>query len=250
MKLILSRLLGECISLADFQKILSKPLCNVDKKNFFSKLDIVGLSRNYVEDSEIQKLNAKNIKLFDSLKGMCSSTNNYKDFLELGIVETINYLSNGAIQFLKQHPILCFTLIFLHYSKCKQDSSEMTLREIFDNEAGLTTKTITLPKTALDAVLYSLPHLKNEIEPKLIKNNITMYQLLDGYRKFNSRRFFKWRLKNGMMPDFFNENLSRKFGHKEELGYINYLKEARPNMAANILWLQQGNSTGGISSKT
>lgn len=248
-KLILSRLFGECITVNDFEKILAQPSCNIDKQNFLSKLDVVGLSRNYFKDNEIQNIDLKNKKLYDSLKDMCNTTNNYKQVLELGIIETVNYLSDDFVQYLRQNPIISFTLIFLHYSECIAISKETNLKEMFNNGTGLVTKRLTLPKDILDSVIFYLPYLKSEVDPKRTKNNITMYQLLDGYKQFNSTTFFKWRLRNGTMPDFLNENLVKKFGHKEKLSYINYLKEARPHMAANILRLQQEQSAGGISAK-
>ena len=192
----------------------------------------------------------KNRELFESLKDMSNATTNFKDFLEVGIIETINYLSNDIFQFLKQNPIIPFTLIFLHYAKSKELSNEVTLKELFNSDRGLALKTLTLPKDVLDSVIFNLVHLKNELEPNSSKNNTTMYQLLDGYKKFNSTLFFKWRTRNGAMPDFLNENLVKKFGHKEKLSYINYLKEARPNMAANTLQIQQEKLAGGISPKT
>ncbi|XP_001601258.1 spatacsin [Nasonia vitripennis] len=248
-KLILTRLFGECISLNDFEKILAKPLCNIDKQNFLLRLDVVGLSRNYYKDNEIQNIDLKNKKLYDCLKEMCNTTNNHKQLLELGIIETVNYLSDNFVQFLKQNPILSFTLIFLHYSECMAIFKDTTLKEMFSNDTGLVTSRLTLPKDILDSVIFHLPYLKSEIDPKMTKSNITMYQLLDGYKQFNSTKLFKWRLRNGTMPDFLNENLVNKFGHKEKLTYINYLKEARPHMAANILRLQQEQLGGKISAK-
>jgi hypothetical protein len=224
-------------------------MCNVDKEIFFSKLDVVGLSRNYSEDSESEIFDMRNKQLFEHLKNMCNTKNKFNDFLELGIIETINYLTNDSIEFLKKNPIIAFTLIFLHYSKCKKKNNEITLKEIFDSDAGLTIQNLKMPKCVLDTVIVSLPYLRNEIDLNMPKNCITMYELLDGYKKFNSKKFFKWRHRNERMPDFLNENLVNKFGHKEKLTYINYLKEARPNMAVNALLFQQGKLVDGISSK-
>lgn len=234
---------------SDFQNILSKKFCNVDKDKFFAKLDTLGLSRNYQENSDIENLDVNTKNLFDSIKKVCDSHSNYKESLEHGVVETINYLSSDVNQFLKQNPIISFTLVFLHYSMCKKSSSQITLKDIFKGDSELKTKTLTLTKDVLESVIFNLPMLKNEIDSKVSKNHITMYQLLDGYQKFNSSNFFKWRVKNGIMPSFFNDNLVKKYGHKEKLSYINYLKEARPNMAVNILRLQQERMAGGISSK-
>ncbi|XP_011500198.1 PREDICTED: spatacsin [Ceratosolen solmsi marchali] len=248
-KAILSRFFEECIPVSDFNQILSQPMCNVDKQNFFSKLDIVGLSRNYSEDSESETINMKNKQLFEHLKNMCNTTNNANDFVEVGIVESIKYLSNDSVQFLKENPIIAFTLIFLHYSKYKKINNEITLKEIFNNNAGLIIQNLPIPKCVLDTVIVNLPYLKNEIDSNMPKNSITMYELLDGYKNFNSKKFFKWRHKNEGMPDFLNENLVNKFGHKEKLTYINYLKEARPNMAVHALLFQQEKLVAGISSK-
>ncbi|XP_058809210.1 spatacsin [Phymastichus coffea] len=249
MKLILARLFGDCITASNFQQILSKEFCNIDKNSFFAKLDTLGFSRNYQESSNIHQLDERTKKLFDSIKDLCNAKSNYKESLERGIVETIHYLSSDINQFLKHSFIISFTLIFLHYSTCKQSSNQVTLREMFIVDSELKTNTLSLTKDILETVIFHLPLLKNEIDSKMPKNHISMYELLDGYQKFNSTSFFKWRIKNEIIPSFLNDDLVKKYGHKEKLSYINYLKEARPNMAANILRFEQEKIADGISSK-
>lgn len=178
---------------------------------------------------------------------MCTTTNDFKEFLELGIIETIKYLTGDINQYLMQNSIIAFALIFLNCFN-DNDFNKVSLKQILNVNEGPTFKNLNLPKNLLDTVILNLPYLKNELFSKQIKNHINMYQLLDGYVNINSTLFFKWRFKNGKMPDFSSENLVKKFGHKEKLSYINYLKEARPNMAINILI--QESSISGISSKT
>ncbi|KAL7289760.1 hypothetical protein TKK_0016361 [Trichogramma kaykai] len=249
-KLILSRLFGECYTLSEIPSILLKTTCNVEKNDFFSKIDTIRISRDYADTGNISEINVKNKALFDSMKKMCThlTTDDIKDLVETGISETINYLSDCATTYLMENPVIAFTLIFLHYSRCKQSTS---LREIFNdrNDSGIQLKTINISKNVLDSVISQLSYLKYETETKAAKSSITMYQLLDGCEKFQSPIFFKWRFKQAKMLDFSNEKLAKKYGHKEQLNYIYYLKEGRPNMAINML-KQDRLTTGGSLSST
>ncbi|KAJ8669006.1 hypothetical protein QAD02_000265 [Eretmocerus hayati] len=248
-KLILRRFFEQCVPVSEFQKILSRPFCNIDRNNFNLKVLELHLSRYYCENTEKKALDLKNRKLYESLEKLTKAEENFEHHLEQGIIETINYLSNDFSQYLKINPIVSFTLVLLHVLKVGRISNNEKLKDILANQCELKTESFSISKDVLDSTLHQLPFLKYELESKSIKNSITMYQLLDGFKNLNCKTFFKWRLKNGAMPDFSNESLVRKFGHKEKLSFINFLKEARPNMAANFFQKQEEKLIGGISSK-
>lgn len=186
---------------------------------------------------------------------MCDDDSESLEALERGILETISYVSEEPLEFLKRNFAITFTLILLQHLKESRMSiedgtlsREKSLKDIFSEGEGLKIGDVTIPKEILQNVLDRLPNLKTEIEGKPLRNNVTMYLLLDGYKKLDSSRVFKWRQENGTMPHFSSEYLVNKYGHKEKLTYMNYLKESRPNMAFSILRRQEEKSS--FSSKT
>ncbi|XP_014213188.1 spatacsin [Copidosoma floridanum] len=248
-KLILARLFGECTTRSDITGILSKASCNVDREKFFSELDVVEFSRNYGEDAESRKMNAKAKGLYDCLTAVCSANGDYEDFLELGIVETVGYLCDDPVRFFDQNPIVLFALVFLRYFKLKRLSKDTTLDDVLRNEEGLVVRSLTLSREVLDSIVVRLPYLKLEVGRRLPENEVSMYQLVDGCGKLNATVFFKWRSKNAAMPTFQSEHLVKKFGHREKLSYVNFLKEARPGMAASVFYHDQEKLFGSVSSK-
>lgn len=230
---------------------MSKESCNINKYEFLNKVEAVKHSRN---DNCAQKTETNTKKLMKSLNEMCQNNNESYEYLEQGIIEAIFYISQEPLEFLKLNHVITFTLILLqHLKKCRSGVDNLpigeSLKDIFSKREGLTIGNLTIPKEVLRNVLDRLPNLKAEIEEKSLQINVTMYQLLEGYQNFYSKRVFKWRQKNESMPNFSSGYLIHKYGHKEKLTYINYLKESRPNMAYCILCQQGGKSSRNISSK-
>lgn len=256
-KLVLSRLFeqGTTAERSDFLRVLSKPLCNVDKEKFFSEIDSIEFLRNYDDDVESRNNNAKIKQLYDCLRlAFCKNTTadvDYMDLFESTIIETINYLSDDPIQYLNHNSIVLFTLMFLRSSTRKQTSFKDLLSINDNSNIELTIKSLTLKKDTLKTMIVNLPYLKYEIDKVTVKNNVTMYELIDDCINLNCSTFFKWRfLENNSMPTFRSENLIKKYGHKEKLSHLNYLKEARPNMAVFIFHQQQEKLSGGrVTSK-
>lgn len=251
-KLILTRFFSSLITPSEFNKILSQESCNINKQDFLHKIDTVKYSRNFHEHCTESK-NSK--KLLDSLNEMCQENNESTSSLELleqGILEGISYISQDSLEFLKSNDIIAFTLILLQYLKKNNDKNLLegeSLKEIFTKQKELKIGHLTITREIFANILDRFPYLKNEIEEKSSQINITMYQLLEGFKNFDSKRVFKWRQKNELMPNFSSAYLIHKYGHKEKLTYINYLKESRPNMAYSILYQLDGKSLRNISSK-
>lgn len=194
-------------------------------------------------------------KLFLTLREMCQETNETYEILEQGILETISFISQDPLEFLKSNYTIAFMLILLQHMKKNRTNvvDNLTegelLKDIFSKHDELQIGHITVPREILSNILDRFSYLKADVEENLPQVNVTMYQLLDGYENFHSKRVFKWRQKNEEMPNFSNEYLTHKYGHKEKLTYMNYLKESRPNMAYNVLCCLGKKSSGNISSK-
>ena len=250
----MSRLFNNSTTPSAFHSILSKESCNINKYDFLQKLDAVKYSRIHLDDGT-QKSDAKNKKLWDTLSEMCHENSESLEVFEQAILQTIFYISEDPAEFLKENHVIVFTLILLQDLKKQLSIDDGTvpmknsLKELFMAEDGLRIGHMMIPKELLQNILDRLPDLKTEIEGKSLQNCVTMYQLLDGYKKLDSSRVFKWRQKNKKMPNFFSEYLVNKYGHKEKLTYMNYLKESRPNMAFSILCRQNEKPLSSFSSK-
>lgn len=250
-KLILNRLFSSSKTPSEFHEILSKESCNINKSEFFDKMEAVKYLRNFNQDPT--ELSGE--KLFLTLREMCQETNETYEILEQGILETISFISQDPLEFLKSNYTIAFMLILLQHMKKNRTNvvDNLTegelLKDIFSKHDELQIGHITVPREILSNILDRFSYLKADVEENLPQVNVTMYQLLDGYENFHSKRVFKWRQKNEEMPNFSNEYLTHKYGHKEKLTYMNYLKESRPNMAYNVLCCLGKKSSGNISSK-
>ncbi|XP_024937810.1 spatacsin isoform X2 [Cephus cinctus] len=242
-----------------FHKILSFTSCNINENDFMGKLDIRLYSRNYMKDNKKEESDIKNEKLSKTLNSMCVIEDSLSDALQNGIIATIKYISNNPNQFFKDNYLITFVVVFLQYGKKLGtlihneggiDVKKKCL-QIFMDENDLNIADEIIPKEMIQEALSRLPHLKQAMRDDCCdKNEVTSYQLLDGFKNFHATQAFKWRQKVGCMPNFSNENISKKYGHNETFSYLNYLKEARPHMAATIVKQQQDRIHGYVSSKT
>lgn len=256
LKLILNRSFGCGVTLEELSATLSLPSCNIDKTEFFQNIDKQLCLTHCSQSCHTQEDNLKFKKLFDVLTDMCNARDNYEDALQHGIVQSIDYISDDFNAYLKANYLITLTLIFLRLWQTRSEpcdeanSSEKNtlMRDIFTNKTVLKIDERVISQEVLQFTLTHMPRLKCIIEDQDEKNNITVYDLLDGYRNLNSKLVFKWRLKNEPLPTFTNENLIKKYGYQETLTYGYYLKEGRPNMALHSLTHAQAKLLGNVSS--
>jgi len=245
--LILNRSFGCGITLEELStKILSLASSNINKKEFLQNIDyqlcLIDCSQNCHTQEDTLKLK----KFFNVLTDMCNARNNYENALIHGIVGSIDYLSDDFNDYLKTNYLVSLALIFLQSwqirnALCDNANSlekNTLMRDIFTNKTVLKIDTRVISQEVLQYTLRHTPELQYIIEDQNKKDDITMYDLLDGYRNLNSKSAFKWRFKNEPMPIFTNEKLVKKYGHQETLTYGYYLKEGRPNMAMYHLHAQ------------
>lgn len=236
---------------------LSLPSCNIDKTEFLRNVDQQLCLAHCTQECHTEEDNLKLTQLFNVLTDMCNAKDHYEDALIRGIVESINYISDDFNAYLKTNYLASLTLIFLQLSQMKSalsneaNTSEKNklIRDIFTNKVVLKIGEHIISQEVLQFALTHIPNMQCIIEDQTKKDDITVYELLDGYKNLNAKQLFKWRLKNEPMPTFTNENLIKKYGHKEILTYRYYLKEGRPNMAAYTLEYTQAKLLGNVSSQ-
>ncbi|XP_076620109.1 spatacsin isoform X1 [Colletes latitarsis] len=249
-KLILARIFGSAITLSEFNTILLHKTCNINKTDFFQIIDKELCLAHCLTEEHTQEDEFRLLELFDILKQMCESQEHVEDILIEGIFKTINYLSDDINEFLKQNYLVVLVLIFSYLSKenIANNKNENILKSIFTSEDDLQLGAYSISNEVLQNTLRHVPILQNIIENKP-KKEVTIYQLLDGYKNLNVKQLFKWRLNNEEMPHFSDETLIKKYGHTEALTYEYYLKEARPNMAILSLKHSQRKLVKSVSSR-
>lgn len=238
--MILNRSFGCGITLKKLSEILSLASCNIDKTEFLQSIDQQLCLIHCSQSCHTQEDNLKLKKLFNVLTDMCNTRDNYEDALLHGIVESIDYISDDFDVYLKENYLVSLTLIFLRLwqmrsaldNKANSLEKNTLIRDIFTNKIVLKIDTRVISQEVLQSILTHMPTLQSIIEDQDKKEDITVYDLLDGYKNLNSKLLFKWRFKNEPMPTFTSENLIKKYGYQETLTYGYYLKEGRPNMAA------------------
>ncbi|XP_071562080.1 spatacsin isoform X1 [Temnothorax nylanderi] len=256
LKLILNRSFGCGITLEELSTILSLASCNIDKTEFLQSIDQQLCLTHCSQNCHTEEDSLKVKKLFNALTDMCNARDNYEDALLHGIVESIDYISDDFNAYLKANYLVNLTLIFLRLwqtrsALCNEANSSgrnTLIRDIFTNKTVLKIDTRVVSQEVLQSTLAHMPRLQCIIEDQSEKDDITVYDLLDGYRNLNSKFLFKWRFKNEPLPTFTNENLIKKYGYQETLTYGYYLKEGRPNMAVHSLTHAQAKLLGNVSS--
>lgn len=257
LKLLLSRFFSSGITLEEVSEvILPLASCNIHKTEFLQTVDRQLCLTHCVQKCHTPEDNSRLTELFNVLTDMCNTQNCYEEALMHGIVESIDYVSDDLTDYLKVNYLISLTLIFLQLWRGRSTLFNETntlksklIRDIFSNANGLKINAHIIPQEVLQSTLTHVPALQYIIEHRTKKTEITMYELLDGYRNLNIKLLFKWRLKNEAMPAFANENLIKKYGYKETLTYGYYLKEGRPNMAVHSLKHTQAKLFGNVSSQ-
>ncbi|XP_028406945.1 spatacsin-like [Dendronephthya gigantea] len=103
-----------------------------------------------------------------------------------------------------------------------------------------------LDEKILKSSLSGYPRLSSALFPRAASHNlrdnpdITLYELLQGNCSFEVSGLFTWQTTNNLaakggaatdMPHFSHKPLVEKFGHKEVLTYVYFLKHGRPSFA-------------------
>lgn len=255
--MILNRFFGCGITLKKLNTTLSLASCNIDKTKLLQAINQQLCLSRCSQEYHTQTDNLKLIQLFNTLSNMCNVQDHYEDALVRGIIESIDYISNDFNGYLKENYLICLALIFLQLSRNREElTAEMVpsiksnlIRDILTSKDGLKINEHVISPEVIQSTLMHVPVLQCIIEDQTKKDEITMYELLDGYKNLKTNLLFKWRFKNESMPSFSNENLVKKYGYKETLTYGYYLKEGRPNMAAHSLKYAQAKLLGNVSSQ-
>ncbi|XP_076176182.1 spatacsin isoform X3 [Ptiloglossa arizonensis] len=256
MKLMLARIFGSGMTLTEFNIILSRKTCNINKTEFLQTIDKELCLAHCLTEKHTQEDEHRVLELFNVLTKMCESQEEFEDILIEGIFRTIYYLSDDVNEFLKQNYLVVLVLIFSYLSKENTTNGQTVntelkgnlLKNIFTSKDDLQLGPYSISNEVLQNTLKRVPILQHIIENKPRKE-ITMYELLDGYKNLNVKQLFKWRFNNEQMPNFSNETLVKKYGHTEALTYEYYLKEARPNMAVLSLKHSKGKEVRYVSSR-
>ncbi|XP_020295554.1 spatacsin isoform X2 [Pseudomyrmex gracilis] len=252
LKLILNRVFGCGITLEEFStNILSLDSCNIDRTGFLQTVNQQLCLTHCSQECPTQEDNVKLLKLFNVLTDMCNTQDRHEDTLTDGIVKSINYLSDDFNEYLKSNYLLTITLILLKISQMKSEEArnhKELIRDVFTNKRVLEIGEHELSQEVVQSTLANIPTLQSVIKREVI-DEITVYDLLNGFQNVNAKLLFKWRFKNEPLPTFTRENLVKKYGPKETLTYGYYLKEGRPHMAAHSLLHAQAKLLGNVSSQ-
>lgn len=255
-KLLLRRIFGSALTLSELNIILSRETCNINKTEFLQSIDKELCVARCSNETDSQEEKVKVAELFDALTNMSESQDHCEDTLIEGTFKTIHYLSDDVDEYLKQNYLIVLVLLFSYLSKDSVANNQYKdtdikgdiLKSIFTSKDNLQLGTYSISSEALQNTLKHVPILQHIIEDKP-KKEVTMYELLDGYKNLNVKQLFKWRFNNEPMLHFSNETLVKSYGHTEALTYEYYLKEARPNMAIFSLKHSQGKVIRSVSSR-
>ncbi|XP_063995284.1 spatacsin [Diachasmimorpha longicaudata] len=249
MKLTLARFFSAEVTPKNFDKILSMSSCNLDKENFSRKKHSILFYQNEENCDDIMYY--QDDELLRSLRKLKDSDDSVRDLIT-AICQTIHKIADNPQNYLKNESLLAFYLIFLSYLESKASGHNKedfpTFEEFLTTRTDLMVEDIEIPSEIITELLQKIPYLKDCLHNREKESDITMYQLLDGFRNLNVHELFRWRFQKEQMPNFANASLSKKYGHKEKLNYKYYLKEARPSMAAYVLLNPEGKRAN-LSSK-
>lgn len=234
LKSVLRRLFGSSISSSEFEKILLHPA--IDKEKFLFDINNVIQLPDYVEEKHLQTIGSKNVNFIAMLEKMCAAESDFASELQHGLVETSRYLSNDITQISKENNFLILALVTLQLTK---ESNGKMLKNILLKACNLDILDYSLPKTVIREALFKIPYLKQILLENKNGSLLTMYEIIDGFKNFHVQQAFKWRFENEKMLHFSNDELTLKYGHRENLTYLHYckrlLKEARPFMAIHVV---------------
>ncbi|XP_053975278.1 spatacsin isoform X1 [Hylaeus volcanicus] len=255
-KLLLARIYGSAMTLSEINTIFLHKTCNINNTEFFQTIDKELCLVHCLTEKHTREDKLKVLDLFNILTQMCENQEQFEDILIEGIFKTIHYLSDDINEFLKQNYLIVLVLIFSYLSKENIAISQNKdiapkgniLKRIFTSETDLQLNNYSISNQIIQSILQHVPILQHIVENKP-KKEVTMYELLDGYKNLIVKQLFKWRFNDEQMPNFSSTVLVKKYGHTESLTYEYYLKEARPNMAILSLKHSQGKLVKTVSSR-
>ncbi|XP_074094881.1 spatacsin [Cotesia typhae] len=254
-KLTLSRLFSASIIPSEFNKILSNEHCCVNVNAFYQNTFSIVYHQKIVDEDFDYNVHLQEKKLLHLLRDISKSSNIDQKNIINAIFQTINNVTNDLSGYLQSNPYLALTLIIIKYQNdcylMQQDGNNKLINfKDYIRSYEVVIEDLTIKKEVIDQILKCLPYLKDILGENLLeRNDISMYQLINGFNNLNVQELFKWRNKNEPLPSFTSEHLIKKYGDKEKLTYKYYLKELRPSMAAYILQKQRSKISNSISSK-
>ncbi|XP_034936276.1 spatacsin [Chelonus insularis] len=226
-KLTLSRLFSAQINFSEFEKVLYSRWCDSNEDHFFARVHSIIYYQNTSNDYN-EELYLNDQELLDVFNKLNQATHFDQKEFNLAICKTINRISDNSQEYLKENP---FMLFYLFLSNFKNYHNFKDIEMVDTSFTELNFKELN---KLIKNLFTNLPYFKEAIDKVSQKDDITMYQMLQGFENLDVYELFKWRQKGEVLPNFRSENLIKRYGHKEELTYKYYLKEARPSMAAYI----------------
>ncbi|XP_048514375.1 spatacsin [Athalia rosae] len=240
-KPVLNRLLNNGIVPSKFEEILKQNNSTINPKNFLPKLNIGLYSNSYLENSVMQEVDENNRKLYSALEYMAQNSATVAVY-ESCVLSNVDCATID--DYWDKNPLVLLNLIFsqcnveqisIHNTDSFTMMDRWLLSGILNNDRSFSVSSLEISKITLKRVVRNFPHLGNALWGNIHPQEMSMYDLLDGYENFNVPQGFAWRHKDREMPTCCTEYLIKKYGHKEKLTYINYLRQGRPNMATRIL---------------
>ncbi|XP_008543727.1 spatacsin [Microplitis demolitor] len=252
----LSRLFSASVIPSEFNKILSKEHCRLCSDIFTENIFSIVYHQKKISDDFDHNVYLQEKKLQHSLHDLSKFNNADQKIITNAIFQTIYNITHNFTEFLQSNPYVALILIIINYvndrnvmQRQKNDKKLISFKDYFCGDAFFI-ENLTFEKEVIDALLKCIPYLKDVMNDDLTgRNDITMYQLINGFNNLNIQELFKWRNKNDPIPTFTSDYLIKKYGHKEKLTYKYYLKELRPSMAGYILQKQRAKISDSISSK-
>lgn len=185
-------------------------------------------------------------KLYKSLHTMCDAQDNHEIALSNGIFQTIHYLTDDLDNYFKDNYLITFLLIYLQ-TRSSNKKEQQHLQQLLIEKNDLQINNYVIPFEIVQSVFERIPIFHQILNKVSDETDVTMYDLLDGYENIDVKKLFEWRFKNKTMPHFSQIALVNKYGFKETLNYMYYLKESRPNMAIMHLKRYQNKTINQLS---
>ncbi|XP_067002124.2 spatacsin [Anabrus simplex] len=193
--------------------------------------------------------NRQNIHWFQlwlTFRDLSRDPNNEELMLET-ITKSALYLSGGDIQkYLQEHPYIVLAMVLF---------SSYSVSDVFVNKEGcedlqLTKETIEIALKKLPPLEMALSSIHNQFKRK---PDVTVYRLLEGYTQFDISKLFGWQKKHSVgaedFPHFTSQKMIDRFGSRNKLTYLHYLKQARPSFAVNTFIVEQFKTHRKVSKK-
>ncbi|KAF7989681.1 hypothetical protein HCN44_008355 [Aphidius gifuensis] len=235
-KAMLARFFSAEITFNKINNILTNKLTNVDREYFEKNIHSILYYQN--RDNIDDNLYSNDQDLLNNLNQISEAESFDMNLLSRCICQTICKITDEQDVYFETHPLITFYLILLKYKSQESEDNKISLYDMINNDNGIVIDNVLLSRNIIIKIIDKIVYVKDAIKDDNKKNDITIYQLLNGYKNIDTQKLFKWRIKNETIPNFANDNLIKKYGRNEKLTYKYYLKESRPSMAAYIVQKQ------------